>query len=247
MTTILKALHILTDHLGSPILATDENGDTLWREDYQPYGTQLTNEDGDNSVGFTGHKDDKALGVTYMQGRWYHQEMGRFLAIDPVRFVEGNPITFNRYAYVNNNPYKYIDPDGELLVLAPAIPIAAESIVAGLLSLGLVLAIDESLDDGEDFPEDWEKDYEDWASANSDELTKHGSESASNSDREIGDPDEIRSNGERFRDTETGATVSVDGNEVVVDGVHGQVTQWNDQTEDETTVKVESGKWEPLD
>lgn len=104
--------YILTDHLGSPILATDENGDTLWREDYQPYGKQLTNEDGDNSVGFTGHKDDKALGVTYMQGRWYHEGMGRFLSIDPVGFVEGNPASFNRYAYANNNPYKYVDPDG---------------------------------------------------------------------------------------------------------------------------------------
>lgn len=132
MKTILKALHILllvtvsvasqaavksttyilTDHLGSPILATDENGDTLWQEDYRPYGIQLTNEDGDNSVSFTGHKDDKALGVTYMQGRWYHQEIGRFLAIDPVRFVENNPISFNRYAYANNNPYTFIDPDG---------------------------------------------------------------------------------------------------------------------------------------
>ena len=105
--------YILTDHLGSPILATDENGDTLWQEDYQPYGKQLTNEDGDNSVGFTGHKDDKALGVTYMQGRWYHQEMGRFLAIDPMRFVETYPVSFNRYAYTLNNPYKYVDPNGE--------------------------------------------------------------------------------------------------------------------------------------
>ena len=104
--------YILTDHLGSPILATDESGDTLWQEDYQPYGKQITNEDGDNSVGFTGHKDDKALGVTYMQGRWYHQDMGRFLAIDPVGFVEGNPFSFNRYSYGSSNPFRFIDPDG---------------------------------------------------------------------------------------------------------------------------------------
>jgi hypothetical protein len=36
----------------------------------------------------------------------------RFLSVDPVGFKEGNPASFNRYAYANNNPYKYIDPDG---------------------------------------------------------------------------------------------------------------------------------------
>ena len=104
--------YITTDHLGSPILATDQSGAVLWREHYQPYGRKALNEDGDNSVGFTGHREDKSLGVTYMQGRWYHPDMGRFMALDPVRFVESNPISVNRYAYANNNPYVYVDPDG---------------------------------------------------------------------------------------------------------------------------------------
>lgn len=110
--SVESTTYILTDHLGSPILATDENGDVKWREDYQPFGTQIINEDGNNAAGFTGHLDDKTLNVTYMQGRWYHPEMGRFMAIDPVGFVEENPATFNRYSYGNNNPFKYIDPDG---------------------------------------------------------------------------------------------------------------------------------------
>ena len=39
--------------------------------------------------------------------------LGRFTAIDPVDWNETNPIhSFNRYAYANNNPLKYIDPDG---------------------------------------------------------------------------------------------------------------------------------------
>ena len=104
--------YIHTDHLGSPILATNQSGAVVWREDYQPHGTQLVQTDADNQVGFTGHLDEKALGVTYMQGRWYHPGMGRFMALDPVGFVEGSPQSFNRYAYANNNPYKYIDPDG---------------------------------------------------------------------------------------------------------------------------------------
>ncbi|WP_335920126.1 hypothetical protein [Shewanella algae] len=37
--------------------------------------------------------------------------------------------SFNRYAYVNNNPYKYVDPDGEfaLALFAPPPPVAGGS------------------------------------------------------------------------------------------------------------------------
>jgi len=35
------------------------------------------------------------------------------MGVDPKSFTEANPHSFNRYAYGNNNPYKYVDPDGE--------------------------------------------------------------------------------------------------------------------------------------
>ncbi len=38
--------------------------------------------------------------------------IGRFYSNDPVGFGADNPMMFNRYAYANNNPYKYVDPDG---------------------------------------------------------------------------------------------------------------------------------------
>ncbi|PWK51810.1 RHS repeat domain-containing protein [Pleionea mediterranea] len=101
---------IHTDHLGSPIMATDEEGQVKWREEYQPFGKQLTNADNNNNVGFTGHKDDKSLGLSYMQARWYHPEAGRFMSLDPIRYRDVH--SYNRYVYGNNNPYKYVDPDG---------------------------------------------------------------------------------------------------------------------------------------
>ncbi|WP_249118577.1 RHS repeat-associated core domain-containing protein [Pseudoalteromonas sp. NEC-BIFX-2020_015] len=45
-----------------------------------------------------------------MQARYYDPVIGHFYSNDPVGFT--NIHTFNRYAYANNNPYKYIDPDG---------------------------------------------------------------------------------------------------------------------------------------
>ena len=89
-----------------------------------------------DDVGFTGHKFDKDLGLSYMQARYYDPAIGRFYGNDPVGFLDhaqrGNLIHgFNRYAYANNNPYKYTDPDGELAILA-AVPWAYAAIKSAL-------------------------------------------------------------------------------------------------------------------
>ena len=53
----------------------------------------------------------------YMQARYYDPVIGRFYSNDPVDAL-GHLSTpngihgFNRYAYANNNPYRYTDPDG---------------------------------------------------------------------------------------------------------------------------------------
>ncbi len=51
-----------------------------------------------------------------MQARYYDPLIGRFYSNDPVGFK--NVHNFNRYTYANNNPYKYVDPDGNTAALA---------------------------------------------------------------------------------------------------------------------------------
>jgi uncharacterized protein RhaS with RHS repeats len=54
-----------------------------------------------------------------MQARYYDPVIGRFYSNDPVGYTSANPVmSFNRYLYVNNNPYKYTDPNGEFLNFA---------------------------------------------------------------------------------------------------------------------------------
>ncbi len=105
------------DHLGSPIAASDDFGELLWEEEYQPYGEKINAVDYPSTVGYTGHQHDEGTGLTYMQARYYDPVVGRFMGVDPVGFVEGNPVSFNRFAYGNNNPYKFVDPDGRQATL----------------------------------------------------------------------------------------------------------------------------------
>ena len=67
----------------------------------------------EDKPGYTGHVEDKDIALTYMQQRYYDPVIGRFYSNDPVGFSTSNPMMFNRYAYANNNPYKYVDPDGQ--------------------------------------------------------------------------------------------------------------------------------------
>ena len=102
------------DLLGSPIVATNASGQVIWRENYRPYGERLTNDPNSsaNKVWYTSRRHDVESGLVYMGARYYDPTVGRFMGVDPKVFDPANPHSFNRYAYGNNNPNKYIDPDG---------------------------------------------------------------------------------------------------------------------------------------
>ncbi|MBO9489465.1 hypothetical protein J7384_03725 [Endozoicomonas sp. G2_1] len=105
------------DNVGSPVSGTNSSGSIAWRERYTPFGITLDNSSANNDqAGYTGHIKDSDTGLVYMQARYYDPVIGRFYSNDPIGWTPKNPVmSFNRYLYVNNNPYKYTDPDGEFL------------------------------------------------------------------------------------------------------------------------------------
>ncbi len=107
------------DATGSPVAATNQAGALLWRETYKPYGDRTLNQAAasGNSHWYTGKPYDSAIGLSYFGARYYDPVVGRFMGVDPAPFSAGNLQSFNRYAYGNNNPYKYIDPDGRAITL----------------------------------------------------------------------------------------------------------------------------------
>jgi RHS repeat-associated protein len=102
------------DVAGSPALATDSNGGIIWRETYRPYGDRLYQSAAatNNSLWFTGKPYDSSTGLSYMGARYYDPMLGRFVGVDPAPVDFDNLHSLNRYAYANNNPYKFVDPDG---------------------------------------------------------------------------------------------------------------------------------------
>ena len=64
------------------------------------------------SQGYTGHKMMNDVGIIHMGGRIYDPTLGRFLQADPFIQAPKNSQSFNRYAYVLNNPMTYTDPSG---------------------------------------------------------------------------------------------------------------------------------------
>jgi RHS repeat-associated protein len=99
-----------TNGVGSPVARTSSTGALISRTRYEPFG--LTASGAVPDIGFTGHVNAPDIGLVYMQQRYYDPVAGRMLSIDPVTTDADSGGSFNRYAYANNNPYRYIDPDG---------------------------------------------------------------------------------------------------------------------------------------
>jgi len=114
-TQSYSALFKHTDALGSPVAVTNQAGTVIERNDYEPYGAVI-GKPNYQGIGYTGHVQDGATGLTYMQQRYYDPQVGLFLSVDPVTAYESPVGMFNRYRYANNNPYKFTDPDGRLTV-----------------------------------------------------------------------------------------------------------------------------------
>jgi RHS repeat-associated protein len=121
-----KQSYLTADHLGSPRIVTDQNGQVISRHDYMGFGEEVSTAyanrlttpgyggaDGIRQQ-FTGQERDTESGLDYAQARYYNSRHGRFTSADPLTASATirDPQTFNRYSYVTNSPYKFTDPLG---------------------------------------------------------------------------------------------------------------------------------------
>jgi len=117
---------LLSEHRSSRIvrLVTDGSGNVISRHDYLPFGEEITGgyAGRTSALGFaasegvpqrfTGKERDSESGLDYFGARYYGSALGRFSSPDPIGGHYTDPQTLNKYAYVRNNPLRYVDPDG---------------------------------------------------------------------------------------------------------------------------------------
>jgi RHS repeat-associated protein len=115
------------DVLGSPRVLTNSSAGVVSRHDNMPFGEEIGSGIGGRTTGmgfgisdgqrqkFTSHERDAETGLDYMEARYYQGSQGRFTSADSVSGSVLNPQTMNLYAYVINNPLRYIDPTGQML------------------------------------------------------------------------------------------------------------------------------------
>lgn len=127
-TSTALVSYLTSDHLGSPRINTDANGNVMARHDYMPFGEEIDtattsqrninyNYGGDTvRQKFTAYERDNESDLDFAQARMYSYSHGRFTSVDPLKesAKAENPQTWNRYSYSYNNPYKFTDPTGKI-------------------------------------------------------------------------------------------------------------------------------------
>ena len=84
---------------------------------------------------YKGYIYDYDTNMYYCMSRYYDPEIGRWLSIDDVGYLDSQSVHgLNLYAYCGNNPVMYLDPSGNFPILATILIISA---IAGLgLTIG---------------------------------------------------------------------------------------------------------------
>jgi RHS repeat-associated protein len=104
------------DHLGTPMQATDKQGNVVWAASYNVFGraditTPAATADKPTitvNLRLPGQYFDEETGLHQNWHRYYDAALGRYMTQDPVGLAVGP----NAYVYAHGNPLSAIDPEG---------------------------------------------------------------------------------------------------------------------------------------
>jgi len=88
---------VVTDHLGTPVLMTDADGNAVWSASMSAYG-ELRELEGDRQAcpfRWPGQYEDAETGLYYNRFRYYDAEAGAYVSQDPLGLAGG----FTPYSY----------------------------------------------------------------------------------------------------------------------------------------------------
>ena len=91
----------ITDHLGTPIEAYNQEGELIWEREQDLYGNSCQGFAKENfrcPFKYQGQYYDSEVELCYNRFRYYHPETGRYISEDPIKLLGG----FNVFAYVSD-------------------------------------------------------------------------------------------------------------------------------------------------
>ena len=101
-----------------------------------------------NPIRYRSYYYDTETGLYYLQSRYYDPEVGRFISMDDINYLDPKTIGgVNLYAYCLNNPVMYVDPTGHSAIVTALI---IGAIVGACIGFGAATYVDYS-DDGQVF------------------------------------------------------------------------------------------------
>ncbi|MBV6396396.1 MAG: hypothetical protein HFACDABA_01994 [Anaerolineales bacterium] len=143
--------YLLADHLGSTSLVTDANGNRTSELRYKPWGeTRYSFGTMPTKYTFTGqfsYTDDlstpqsEGFGLMNYGARWVDVSLGRFTQPDSLIPQASYAQSWDRYAYVGNNPVRNTDPGGHCW---PVCTILAGVAIGALVGAGISAAVQYS-------------------------------------------------------------------------------------------------------
>ncbi|TCC44623.1 hypothetical protein E0H75_34230 [Kribbella capetownensis] len=110
--------YLMSDPHGTASVSVDGLSTTVSRRFMDPFGNSRGTPSPTwepNSHGFVNGVDDPSTGLTHLGAREYDAKLGRFISVDPLVDIS-DPQTLNAYAYSNNSPATFSDPDGMMFV-----------------------------------------------------------------------------------------------------------------------------------
>ena len=103
--------YLITDHLGTPQLAINGQGQQTWKMHSDAFGNIALDSNNQMTLNlrFPGQYYDQETGLSYNYQRDYNPKIGRYLQSDPLGLNGG----INSFVYAENNPLKYMDANGQ--------------------------------------------------------------------------------------------------------------------------------------
>jgi RHS repeat-associated protein len=245
--------YIETDFANTPrFLRRATDNATVWQWPAAPYGNAKPIGPVTFNLRYPGQYYDAESGLHYNHTRYFQPRTGRYLQPDLLK-LEGGP---NVYTYANGNPVHYTDPTGTSSENCDCFSLLSFFNFTWSTATAMISEITKpeqsSQEQTKESPSSNQTVQNSPAGTgtSNNNKTDHAKDRQQDardgySHRQVGDPNRVVDEGKKLVDTETGNTVYVKGDKVVIKDPAGTLVTQFKNSRSNTLSRIESGKWEP--